>query len=130
MECIQFIYISYEARRRLSHRSKKFMNTGELNLDGHRTDLVVTAADLKKTLSAGGDAGTMERSLRLLRQVEYALWRLERGRYGECVKCEGRVEPEVLHVSPWAIFCGNCQGTVDILQAEAKARRSAARQAA
>ena len=106
------------------------MNTRELNLDGHRAELVVTVADLKKTLGAGGDAGKMERSLRLLRQVEYALWRLERGRYGECVKCEGRVEPEALDASPWAIFCGNCQGTVDILQAEAKARRSAAKQAA
>jgi RNA polymerase-binding transcription factor DksA len=72
----------------------------------------------------------MERSLRLLRQVEYALWRLERGRYGECVKCEGRVEPQVLDAAPWAIFCGNCQCMVDILQAEAEARRSAARQAA
>jgi hypothetical protein len=106
------------------------MNAHELNLDGYRIELVVTAADLKKTLGVGGDAVKMERSLRLLRQVEYALWRLERGRYGECVKCEGRVEPQVLDASPWAIFCGNCQGTVDILQAEAKARRGAARQAA
>jgi hypothetical protein len=106
------------------------MNARELNLDGYRIELVVTAADLKKILGAGGDAGKMERSLRLLRQVEYALWRLERGRYGECVKCEGIVEPQVLDASPWAIFCGNCQGTVDILQAEAKARRGAARQAA
>jgi hypothetical protein len=106
------------------------MNARELNLDGYRIELVVTAADLKKILGAGGDAGKMERSLRLLRQVEYALWRLERGRYGECVKCEGSVEPQVLDASPWAIFCANCQGTVDILQAEAKARRGAARQAA
>jgi RNA polymerase-binding transcription factor DksA len=108
----------------------KVTNQRELNLDGYRTELVVRAADLKKVLGAGGDAGKMERSLRLLRQVEYALWRLERGRYGECVKCEGRVEPQVLDAMPWAIFCGNCQGMVDILQAEAEARRSATRQAA
>ncbi len=106
------------------------MNARELNLDGYRIELVVRAADLRKILAAGGDAGKMERSLRLLRQVEYALWRLERGRYGECVKCEGRVEPQVLDASPWAIFCGSCQGTVDILQTEARARRSAMGQAA
>lgn len=106
------------------------MNTRELNFDVYRAELVVRAADLKKTLAAGGDAGKMERSLRLLRQVEYALWRLERGRYGECVKCEGKVEQHVLDTSPWAIFCGNCQGVVDVLQAEARARRSAAREAA
>jgi hypothetical protein len=106
------------------------MNTRELNLDGYRTELVVRIVDLKKMLGAGGDAGKMERSLRLLRQVEYALWRLERGRYGECVKCEGEVERQMLDDSPWAIFCGHCQGMVDMLQTEAKARRSAARQAA
>lgn len=106
------------------------MSTCDLNLDVHRTELIVRAADLKRILGAGGDAGKMERSLRLLRQIEYALWRLERGRYGECVKCEGKIEQEALDVSPWAIFCGDCQVTVDTLQAEAKARRNAARQAA
>jgi hypothetical protein len=109
---------------------KKIMNVRELNFDGYRTELVVRAVDLKRILSAGGDAGKMERSLRLLRQVEYALWRLERGRYGECVKCEGKVERQLLDDSPWAIFCGDCQGVVDMLQTEANARRSAARQAA
>lgn len=131
MESIQFIYISYGRRKTsIVQESKKLMHTRELDLDGYRTELVVTVADLKKTLGAGGDAGKMERSLRLLRQVEYALWRLERGRYGECLKCEGRVEPEVLDASPWALFCGNCQGTVDILQAEVRARRSAVGKAA
>jgi RNA polymerase-binding transcription factor DksA len=106
------------------------MSIRELNLDIYRTELTIRAADLKKILDAGGDAGKMERSLRLLRQVEYALWRLERGRYGDCVKCEGNVEEQVLDASPWAIFCGDCQGAVDMLQAEAKARRGAVRQAA
>jgi len=106
------------------------MSAHELNLDGHRTELAVRAVDLKKILEAGGDAAKMERSLRLLRQVEYALWRLERGRYGECLKCEGKVERQVLDASPWAIFCGDCQGAVDILQAAAKARRSTVKRAA
>ncbi len=106
------------------------MSARELNFDVYKTELVVRVVDLKKTLDAGADAGRRESSLRLLRQVEYALWRLERGRYGECVKCEGRVERQVLDSSPWAIFCADCQGRVDVLQAEAKARRTASRQAA
>ena len=86
--------------------------------------------DLKKILDAATDPAQRETSLRLLRQIEYALWRLERGRFGECVKCEGQVERQVLDALPWAVFCDGCQRAVDILQAEAKARRSAARQAA
>jgi RNA polymerase-binding transcription factor DksA len=110
--------------------AKKFMSAGELNFDVYRIELTVRVVDLKKTLDVATDAEKRESSLRLLRQVEYALWRLERGRYGECVKCEGQVERQVLDSAPWAIFCGDCQGRVDILQAEATARRNAARQAA
>jgi RNA polymerase-binding transcription factor DksA len=106
------------------------MSVRELNFDVYKAELRVRAVDLKKILDVAVDAGKRESSLRLLRQVEYALWRLERGRYGECVKCEGQVERQVLDSAPWAIFCSECQGTVDILQAEAQARRSATKQAA
>ena len=106
------------------------MNTRNLNLNVYRTELVVRAGDLKKTVSVALDAVRRERSLRLLRQVEYALWRLARGRYGECVKCDGHVERHVLDMAPWAIFCNDCQRTVDLLQAEAENRRSALQSAA
>lgn len=105
-------------------------DTRELNLDRHRTELTARAGDLKKTLGAEAGAARRESSLRLLRQVEYALWRLERGRYGECVKCEERIDPQVLDVLPWVIFCSDCQRAVNVLQVEAHARRQAATQAA
>jgi RNA polymerase-binding transcription factor DksA len=100
------------------------MSAHELNLNVFKAELTVRAGDLKKTLGAVLDAGRRERSLRLLRQIEYALWRLARGRYGECVKCERYVERKLLEMAPWAIFCGNCQRTVDLLQAEARTRRN------
>ena len=106
------------------------MSARELNFDVYKTELIVRVVDLKKILDAAADARKRESSLRLLRQVEYALWRFERGRYGECVKCEGQVERQVLDAAPWAIFCGDCQGRVDTLQAEATARRNAMQQAA
>jgi RNA polymerase-binding transcription factor DksA len=106
------------------------MSTHELKLDRYRTELTARAGDLKKTLAAETGAARRESSLRLLRQVEYALWRLERGRYGECVKCEGRLEQQVLDVLPWVIFCSDCQRAVNVLQVEAHARRQAASQAA
>jgi len=106
------------------------MSARELNLNVYRAELTVRAGDLKKALGAPLEAGRGERSLRLLRQIEYALWRLARGRYGECVKCEGYVERQVLDMSPWAIFCGHCQRIVDLLQAEAQARRNTLKSAA
>jgi len=106
------------------------MSARELNLNVYRTELTVRAGDLKKALATTLDAGGRERSLRLLRQIEYALWRLARSRYGECLKCEDYVERQVLDRIPWAIFCGNCQRIVDLLQAEAQARRNALKSAA
>ena len=106
------------------------MSARELNLNAFRSELTVRAGDLKKTLSEPADTGDRKRFLRLLRQIEYALWRLERGRYGECVKCEGSVEQHILDMAPWAIFCNNCQRVVDLLQAEAESRRNVLTQAA
>ena len=106
------------------------MSARELNLNVYRAELTVRAGDLKKTLATPLEAGHSARSLRLLRQIEYALWRLARGRYGECVKCEDYVERQLLDRTPWTIFCGNCQRIVDLLQAEAQARRNGLKSAA
>ena len=106
------------------------MSARKLNLNVYKAELTVRAGDLKKTLGTPLEAGRRERSLRLLRQIEYALWRLARGRYGECVKCEDYVERQVLDRTPWAIFCHNCQRIVDLLQAEAQARRNTLKSAA
>src|SRR4051812_17875840 len=94
MDRIQFIYISNVQRVRLSAQ-EQIMSARNLNLNRYRTGLTSRAGDLKKALRAEL-AGQKEASLRLLRQIEYALWRMARGRYGECVKCEGDVEPQRL----------------------------------
>ena len=65
----------------------------------------------------------MESSHRLLRQVELALSRLQRGRYGRCLKCEQRIELLRLSMTPWALFCLDCQQGVDLLQYGARLRR-------
>ena len=101
------------------------MSAHNLNLNVYKAELTVRAGDLKKILGTVLESGRRERSLRLLRQIEYALLRLARGRYGECVKCERHVERKLLDMTPWAIFCGNCQRIVDRLQADAQARRNA-----
>ena len=102
----------------------------KLNLDEYRNQLTGGARELKKILGTIVGTPKMESSLRLLRQIEYALWRMDRGRYGLCVKCDGEIDPAVLDAAPWAIFCADCQRTVDALQTQADARRRAIRRAA
>ena len=104
--------------------------TRELNLDEYRNQLTGGARELKKLLGTIAGTPKMESSVRLLRQIEYALWRMDRGRYGLCVKCDGEIDSVVLDAAPWAVFCADCQRTVDELQTQAETRRKAIRPAA
>lgn len=51
----------------------------------------------------------LEREVALLNQVRLALQRLERGEYGRCVRCDGRIGAKRLKALPWAGMCLNCQ---------------------
>lgn len=44
-----------------------------------------------------------------LREVQAALWRMDAGRYGQCVACEGPVEIERLEILPQTALCMACQ---------------------
>lgn len=44
-----------------------------------------------------------------LRQVDAALERIGRGRYGECVDCGEDIAPTRLSAQPWAARCIGCQ---------------------
>lgn len=45
---------------------------------------------------------------RILTEVRTALRRLEEGRYGVCVGCQGEVGAERLELRPWATQCPDC----------------------
>jgi DnaK suppressor protein len=47
-----------------------------------------------------------------LRQVEFALKRLEGGEYGHCVYCGGTIPSKRLQAVPWANSCVDCQEKV------------------
>ena len=70
-------------------------------------------------------AERMETCSRLLRQVEAALMRVNRGRYGSCLKCENVIEQKRLTALPWALFCARCQQGVDLLHQRARSSRNA-----
>jgi len=82
--------------------------------------------ELEETLLAAmreSETRELERTSRLLRQVEAALARLRAGNYGSCVRCELAIPEKRLRALPWAMYCVDCQELVDHLHAQVNALR-------
>jgi DnaK suppressor protein len=47
--------------------------------------------------------------IKLLREVEAAVRRIEQGTYGVCHECEEPISPKRLDALPWAKYCVTCQ---------------------
>ncbi|HVN06666.1 MAG TPA: TraR/DksA family transcriptional regulator [Bryobacteraceae bacterium] len=47
--------------------------------------------------------------LKLLREVQDALQRIEHGTYGVCYECEEPISTKRLEAVPWARYCVTCQ---------------------
>ena len=65
----------------------------------------------------------LDRGYKLLRQIQAALGRINKGNYGQCLKCEAEILPNRLQAVPWAAFCVACQESVDRLQERVHALR-------
>ena len=50
--------------------------------------------------------------IKLLREVEDALRRIQQGSYGVCYECEEPISTKRLDAVPWAKFCVSCQELV------------------
>jgi DnaK suppressor protein len=50
--------------------------------------------------------------IKLLREVEAAIRRIEQGTYGVCHECEEPISPKRLDALPWAKYCVTCQEAV------------------
>jgi DnaK suppressor protein len=50
--------------------------------------------------------------IKLLREVEAAIRRIEQGTYGVCHECEEPISPKRLDALPWAKYCVKCQEEV------------------
>jgi DnaK suppressor protein len=46
---------------------------------------------------------------KILRNIEEALWRLEKGTYGICRECNEPIAPARLNAIPWARLCITCK---------------------
>lgn len=54
-------------------------------------------------------AGELSRETDLLRRVEAAIERCERGQYGVCIDCGQRIPKRRLRAVPWAERCRGCE---------------------
>jgi DnaK suppressor protein len=55
-----------------------------------------------------------ESDLARLRFIEEAMKGLDRGEYGECVRCGDNINEKRLEVVPWATMCLRCQGETEM----------------
>ena len=60
------------------------------------------------TRLTAGTSGLMPHSLGILKQVEEALRRLDRGQYGVCRVCGGDIRLDRLEALPYATVCIEC----------------------
>ncbi len=49
-----------------------------------------------------------------LRFIEEATKALDRGEYGECIRCGDNINEKRLEVVPWATMCLRCQGDTEM----------------
>ena len=50
-----------------------------------------------------------EGDLARLRSIEEAMEAIDRGQYGECIRCDDDINEKRLEVVPWATMCVRCQ---------------------
>ena len=112
----------------------------EMRTDEHRIELERKAEELRRTLQHRGQIAVerapddldetlfaaeresatkdLERTYQILRQVELALSRQQSGTYGICIRCEEPIAEKRLKAIPWAVYCLDCQETVDQWRAQ------------
>jgi len=67
------------------------------------------AADEIKVENTEDEEGDLAR----LRSIEEAMEALDRGQYGECIRCDDDINEKRLEVVPWATMCVRCQEEVE-----------------
>ena len=91
-------------RVRAARTTEKETNAADAPDLGDRA-LTSVSLDLSYQLSAG------EREI--LRRVDSALDRIDKGTYGVCLSCEKKVQLARLEAVPWARHCIECQELLD-----------------
>ncbi len=81
-----------------------------VDMNSAKKALLAAKALIEAEIESGKGAARQERrQLRLVR-VESALWRIEKGNYGLCVRCQEAINPGRLVAVPEALLCLKCAG--------------------
>lgn len=84
----------------------------------HREDIAIqNAADALDQVQLAGArelaVQNLHRESALLRNIQFALARLEDGSYGLCLHCEREITAKRLEAVPWTPYCIRCQEAAD-----------------
>src|SRR6187549_1319990 len=101
------------ARQRLATEYEdltKSMKRGRLAADEINVEATEDEGDLAiishaRELSYNLQEGDLAR----LRSIEEAMEAIDRGQYGECIRCDDDINEKRLEVVPWATMCVRCQ---------------------
>jgi len=105
------------ARDRLQAREaalRKEISAGLIKADRENyAELAGRVTDIAErsvaTLLVDVDLAEITRDVQELREVEFAMQRLQEGSYGLCLDCEEPIDPERLQSLPSAVRCQSCQ---------------------
>ena len=86
-------------------RSSETHDMGEAAADLGDRALKTTSREMLYRLS------TEEQTI--LKRIEKALQRIEKGTYGTCLNCGGAIQTGRLDAVPWARYCIDCQELLD-----------------
>ncbi len=84
----------------------------------HGIEIEPSAEEMERTMQAAERdlvSATLDEGHRKLREVEAALVRLDKGKFGECLRCGDQIPERRLDALPWAAFCIGCQEEADRL---------------
>jgi len=101
------------ARQRLANEYEDLtesMKRGRLAADEINVEATEDEGDLA-TISHARELffNLQEGDLARLRSIEEAMEALDRGQYGECIRCDDDINEKRLEVVPWATMCVRCQ---------------------
>jgi len=101
------------ARQRLANEYEdltKSMKRGRLAADEIKVENTEDEGDLA-IISHARELfyNLQEGDLARLRSIEEAMEALDRGQYGECIRCDDDINEKRLEIVPWATMCVRCQ---------------------
>ena len=102
-----------DTRRRLSGEYQNLIRLINRRSVGAEEIKVENTEDEGDLATISHDRGLLynlhEGTFARLRFIQEAIKAIDRGQYGECIRCRGRINEKRLEAAPWAMMCLGCQ---------------------